>query len=92
MALWIQTCLVDIYDSYDQFNNKVVDESHLNIRRHLIKSGIMETKMGIPTWVFWKRARDKEFLEWFKIKVFVRVLDQESGTSNEFNKLNMVRK
>lgn len=92
MTLWIQTCLVDIFDSYDQFENGVVDESHLNIRMHLIKSGIMETKMGIPTWNFWKQSRKKEFIEWFEMKVFGRLLDQEVSISNEFDELNMVKK
>ena len=92
MTLWIQTCLVDIFDSYDQVKNRVVDESHLSIRMHLIKSGIMETKMGMPTWTFWKQGRDKEFVEWFEMKVFGRVLDQEGGISEEFDALNMVKK
>ena len=92
MTLWIQTCLVDIFDSYDQVKNRVVDESHLSIRMHLIKSGIMETKMGMPTWTFWKQGRDKEFVEWFEMKVFGRVLNQKGGTSNEFDELNMVKK
>ena len=92
MTLWIQTCLVDIFDSYDQVKNRVVDESHLSIRMHLIKSGIMETKMGVPTWTFWKQGRDKEFVEWFEMKVFGKVLDNEGGTSKEFDELNMVKK
>jgi len=54
MALWVQTCLVDIFDSYEKFKNNVIDESHLTMRIHLIKSGIIETKMGMPTWNFWQ--------------------------------------
>lgn len=92
MTLWIQTCLVDIFDSYDQFEHGAVDESHLNIRMHLIKSGIMETKMGIPTWNFWKQSRKTEFIEWFEMNVFGRLLDQEVSISNEFDELNMVKK
>ena len=48
--------------------------------------------MGMPTWTFWKQGRDKEFVEWFEMKVFGRVLEQEGGTSNEFDELNMVKK
>jgi len=92
MTLWIQTCLVDIFDSYDQFKSGVVDESHLKIRMHLIKSGIMETKMGIPTWNFWKQSREKEFIEWFEKEVFGKVLELESGVLDEFDELNMVKK
>ena len=92
MTLWIQTCLVDLFDSYDQFKNNMIDESHLNMRIHLIKSGIMETKMGIPTWNFWKQGRDKEFIEWFEIQVFGNLLNMEGGISNEFDELNMAKK
>ena len=92
MTLWIQTCLVDLFDSYDQFKNNMIDESHLNMRIHIIKSGIMETKMGIPTWNFWKQGRDIEFIEWFEIQVFGNILDMEGGVSNEFDELNMAKK
>ena len=92
MTLWIQTCLVDIFDSYDQLKSGVIDESHLNIRMHLIKSGIMETKMGIPTWNFWKQSRDKEFVEWFEKDVFGESLDMEGGILDELDELNMVKK
>jgi|TARA_Y100000994_G_scaffold77007_1_gene63602 hypothetical protein len=92
MTLWIQTCLVDIFDSYDQFKSGVIDESHLNIRMHLIKSGIMETKMGIPTWNFWKQSRSEEFVNWFENEVFGRELEIEGGVLDEFDELNMVKK
>ena len=59
---------------------------------HLIKSDIMETKMGIPTWNFWKQIRKTEFIEWFEMNVFGRLLDQEVSISNEFDELNMVKK
>jgi len=52
----------------------------------------METKMGIPTWNFWKQSREKEFVEWFEINVFGRVLDSDGGVSNEFDELNMAKK
>jgi len=92
MTLWIQTCLVDIFDSYEQFKNNVIDESHLTMRIHLIKSGIMETKMGMPTWNFWKQSRDREFVEWFEKQVFGEILDTEGGVSPEFEEFNMVKK
>ena len=52
----------------------------------------METKMGIPTWNFWKQSRKTEFIEWFEMNVFGRLLDQEVSISNEFDELNMVKK
>ncbi len=92
MTLWIQTCLVDLFDCYDQFKENMIDENHLNMRVHLINSGIMETKMGVPTWNFWKQGRDKDFIEWFETQVFGGALNMEGGTSSEFDELNMVKK
>ncbi len=92
MTLWIQTCLVDLFDSYDQFKSGVIGREHLDMRMHLIKSGIMETRMGKPTWEFWKKERDKEFVVWFEKEVFGAALVSEDISSDELDKLNMIKK
>ena len=92
MTLWIQTCLVDLFDSYDQFKSGVIGREHLDMRMHLIKSGIMKTRMGKPTWEFWKKERDKEFVVWFEKEVFGAALVSDDISSDELDKLNMIKK
>ena len=52
----------------------------------------MEMKMGIHIWNFWKKSRDKEFIEWFEKDVFGEYLDMEGGILDELDELNMVKK
>ena len=92
MTLWIQTCLVDLFDSYDQFKSGVIGREHLEMRMHLIKSGIMKTRMGKPTWEFWKKERDKDFVVWFEKEVFGAALKSDDTPSDELDKFNMIKK
>jgi len=91
MTLWIQTCLIDLFDSYDQFKSGVIGRDHLDMRMHFIKSGIMKTRMGKPTWEFWKKERDQDFIEWFEQEVFGQTLAPDSLHAEELDKLNMVK-
>jgi hypothetical protein len=91
MTLWIQTCLIDLFDSYDQFKSGVIGRDHLDMRMHLIKSGIMKTRMGKPTWEFWKKERDQDFIKWFEQEVFGETLAPDSLHAEELDKLNMVK-
>ena len=90
ITLWINTILVDLFDTYDQHRQKLVDSTHLKMRVTLLKTGLMRTRMGEPTWRIWKQARDPEFVEWFEKEFFGRKLDIiDTGSNVEWEKLNM---
>jgi len=90
ITLWINTILVDLFDTYDQHRQKLIDDTHLKMRVTLLKTGLMRTKMGEPTWRIWREARDPEFVEWFEREFFggpLAVTDNE--TNIEWEQLNM---
>ncbi|MBH68695.1 MAG: hypothetical protein CMM58_10110 [Rhodospirillaceae bacterium] len=90
ITLWINTILVDLFDTYDQHRQKLVDSTHLNMRITLLKTGLMRTKMGEPTWRIWKQARDPEFVNWFEMEFFGhRLEDSKDGGNIEWENLNM---
>ncbi len=39
-TLWINTCLVDTFDTYDQYKHGLVDITHLDMRMNLLKTGL----------------------------------------------------
>lgn len=49
VTLWINTILVDLFDTYDQHRQNLIDSTHLKMRVTLLKTGLMKTKMGEPT-------------------------------------------
>jgi len=51
----------------------------------------MKTRMGKPTWEFWKKERDQDFIEWFEQEVFGQTLAPDSLHAEELDKLNMVK-
>ena len=90
ITLWINTILVDLFDTYDQHRQKLVDSTHLQMRVTLLKTGLMKTKMGEPTWRIWRQARDPEFVTWFEKEFFDGPLeDLEDDKNLEWEKLNM---
>ena len=50
IKLWINTYLVNLFETYDQHGQEMVDETNLNMRMKMLKTGIMKTRMGRPTW------------------------------------------
>ena len=90
VTLWINTILVDLFDTYDQHRQNLIDSTHLKMRVTLLKTGLMKTKMGEPTWRIWKKARDPEFVEWFENEFFGRTLSNiDEATNPEWERLNM---
>ena len=90
VTLWINTILVDLFDTYDQHRQNLIDSTHLKMRVTLLKTGLMKTKMGEPTWRIWKEARDPEFVEWFENEFFGRTLSAlDEATNPEWERLNM---
>lgn len=60
------------------------------MRVTLLKTGLMKTKMGKPTWRRWRESRDPEFVEWFETEFFGRTLSTlDEGTNPEWERLNM---
>tara|TARA_B100001175_G_C19262552_1_gene520170 strand:+ start:68 stop:610 length:543 start_codon:yes stop_codon:yes gene_type:complete len=90
VTLWINTILVDLFDTYDQHRQNLIDSTHLKMRVTLLKTGLMKTKMGEPTWRIWKEARDPEFVEWFENEFFGQKLSTiDEATNPEWERLNM---
>ena len=89
ITLWINTCLVDIFDTYDQYKHGLVDITHLNMRMSLLKAGLMKTRMGRPTWEFWKVNRTPEFIEWFEIEIYGGLLTDTDPEESAWQDLNM---
>ena len=46
ITLWINTILVDLFDTYDQHRQNLIDSTHLKMRVTLLKTGLIKTKMG----------------------------------------------
>ena len=60
------------------------------MRVTLLKTGLMKTKMGEPTWRIWRQARDPEFVTWFEKEFFDGPLeDLEDDKNLEWEKLKM---
>ena len=90
ITLWINTILVDLFDTYDQHRQNLVDNTHLQMRVTLLKTGLMKTKMGEPTWRIWRQARDPEFVAWFEQEFFGGPLENIEDSKNlEWETLNM---
>ena len=90
ITLWINTILVDLFDTYDQHRQNLIDSTHLKMRVTLLKTGLMKTKMGEPTWRIWRESRDPEFVEWFENEFFGRTLSAlDEATNPEWERLNM---
>lgn len=60
---------VDLFDVYDKVKQGLVDKKHLDIRVHMLQTGIFKSDHGKRSWLFWKSTRDQEFVEWFEREI-----------------------
>ena len=58
--------LVDIFDVYDKVKQGLVEEKHLEMRVHMLSTGIFRSPIGSRVWLFWSNVRDEEFVSWFE--------------------------
>ena len=70
VAVFVNMILVDIFDTYDKVKKGFVDESHLEMRIHMLKLGTMKTDIAKMTWNYWKSTRDNQFVEWFESEIY----------------------
>ena len=70
VAVFVNMILVDIFDTYDKVKKGFVDESHLEMRIHMLKLGTMKTDIAKMTWNYWKSTRDNQFIEWFESEIY----------------------
>ena len=70
VAIFVNTVLVDIFDTYEKVQKGFVDESHLKMRMHMLKLGTMKAPIAKTSWNYWKGIRSKEFIEWFEREIY----------------------
>ena len=58
--------LVDVFDVYDKVQQGLVEKKHLDMRVHMLRTGIFRSPTGERVWNFWKNLRDAEFSDWFE--------------------------
>ena len=85
MMLWYNTCLVDLFDCYDQWESGVIQKHHLDMRMRTIGSGMLKTRIGLNCWNFWKQSRDDKFIDWFEAEVFGGKPEDENYDVNTKN-------
>jgi hypothetical protein len=61
--------LVDVFDVYDKVKQGLVEEKHLDMRVHMLSTGIFRSPIGNRVWKFWSSVRDEEFVTWFENNV-----------------------
>ena len=61
--------LVDVFDVYDKVKQGLVEEKHLDMRVHMLSTGIFRSPIGNSVWKFWSSVRDEEFVTWFENNV-----------------------
>ena len=89
VAVFVNMILVDIFDTYDKVKKGFVDESHLEMRIHMLKLGTMKTDIAKMTWNYWKSTRDSQFIEWFESEIYG---DVTSNTVFDENIISNVRR
>ena len=70
MMLWYNTCLVDLFGCYDQWESGVIQKHHLDMRMTTMASSFLKTRIGLICWNFWKQSRKQNFIDWFELEVF----------------------
>ena len=61
--------LVDVFDVYDKVEQGLVEKKHLDMRVHMLRTGIFRSPTGARIWSFWKNVRDQEFVDWFESNI-----------------------
>jgi len=61
------------------------------MRMNLLKAGLMKTRMGRPTWEFWKVNRTPEFIGWFETEIYGGPLTDTDPEESAWQDLNMKR-
>ena len=69
VTLWMNTLLVDIFDTWDMHDKGLVDKSPLDMRVQAVE-GLMKMRLGPAVWQLWKPARDPRFIDWFETEIF----------------------
>ena len=82
VAVFVNMILVDIFDTYDKVKKGFVDESHLEMRIHMLKLGTMKTDIAKMTWNYWKSTRDNQFIEWFESEIYGDIANNEVFDEN----------
>ena len=70
VAIFVNTVLVDIFDTYEKVQKGFVDESHLKMRMHMLKLGTMKAPIAQSSWKYWRGIRSKEFIDWFESEIY----------------------
>ena len=70
VAVFVNTLLVDIFDTYEKVERGFVDKSHLDMRIHMLKLGAMKAPIARTVWDYWKGTRTPEFIEWFDNEIY----------------------
>ena len=83
--LWYNTCLVDFFDCYDQWENGVIQKHHLDMRMNTLGSGMPKTRIGLNCWNFWKQSRNQNFIDWFELEVFGGKPEDDNYETNTKN-------
>ena len=58
--------LVDVFDVYDKVKQGLVEKKHLDMRVHMLRTGIFRSPTGNRVWKFWQNVREDEFISWFE--------------------------
>ena len=51
---------------YDKVQQGLVEKKHLDMRVHMLRTGIFRSPTGERVWKFWMNLRDAEFADWFE--------------------------
>jgi len=69
-GFYINTLLVDIFDTYDKTESGFVDSNQLTMRMNLLRTGVMKLPQGKMLWNLWKPTRSEKFITWFELEIY----------------------
>jgi len=69
-GFYINTLLVDIFDTYDKTQAGFVEADQLTMRMNLLRSGMMKLPQGKMLWNIWKPTRSENFISWFAHEIY----------------------
>jgi hypothetical protein len=87
IAMFVNTCMVDLCDVYQKVQQGFVDKSHLEMRVHFLRLGVMKTAIGKRSWGYWKLLFEPDFISWFEVEIYGEKLTENllDGTSELSN-------